>query len=79
MSTRNVHFVLYLPDQASAFYRHTADASHAVLTIANVPADISDRAVEIAANLTAIAVPSGTPAIVDFAQLGKDRTVNLYR
>ena len=79
MATRNVHFVLYLPDQTSAFYRRTADASHAALTIANVPADISDRVVEIAANLTAIAVPSGTPAIIDFAQLGKDRTVNLYR
>jgi hypothetical protein len=71
--------VLYLPDQSSAIYRRTADASHAALTIANVPAEVTDRIVEIAANLTAIAVPSGTPAIVDFAQLGKDRTVNLYR
>jgi hypothetical protein len=79
MATRSVHFVLYLPDQSSAIYRRTADASHAALTIANVPADVTDRVVEIAANLTAIAVPSGTPAIVDFAQLGKDRTVNLYR
>jgi len=48
MATRNVHFVLYLPDQTSAFYRRTADASHAALTIANVPADISDRVVQIA-------------------------------
>jgi len=79
MATRSVHFVLCLPDQMTAFYRRTADASHAALTIANVPAHISDRAVEIAANLTAIAVPSGTPAIVDFARLGKNRTVNLYR
>ena len=79
MATRSVHFVLYLPDQNSAIYRRTADASHAALTITNVPADVTDRVVEIVANLTAIAVPSGTPALVDFAQLGKDRTVNLYR
>jgi hypothetical protein len=79
MATRSVHFVLYLPDQNFAIYRRTADASHAALTITNVPADVTDRVVEIVANLTAIAVPSGTPALVDFAQLGKDRTVNLYR
>jgi hypothetical protein len=78
MATRTVHFVLYLPDQGFAIYRRTAAGSRAPLVVTNVPADVSDRAVEIAANLTAIAVPSGMPAIVDFAQLGKGRTVNLY-
>jgi hypothetical protein len=61
MATRTVHFVLYLPDQGFAIYRRTAAGSRAALVVTNVPADVSDRAVEIAANLTAIAVPSGMP------------------
>ena len=35
MATRSVHFVLYLPDQSSAIYRRTTDASHAALTVAD--------------------------------------------
>ena len=59
-------------------YRRTADASHAVLTVANVPASVSDRTVELSVNLTKIASPFRTPRVVDYVQLGKGRFVNLY-
>jgi hypothetical protein len=78
MATRTVHLVLYLPNRTAAVYRRTADRSHAALTVTKIPADVTDRAVEIAANLTSITSPSGRPCIVDYAQLGKDRFVNLF-
>ncbi|HEY3178047.1 MAG TPA: hypothetical protein VGL25_04130 [Casimicrobiaceae bacterium] len=78
-ATRTVHFVLYLPDRTIAVYRRTANHLHAALTVTNVPADVSDRAVEIAANLTAIATPFPRPCVVDYTQLGAGRVVNLYR
>src|SRR5438270_659332 len=76
---RIVHFVLFLPDRTTAIYKRTADRSHAVLAVANVPPGISDRAVEIAVNLTAIARPFRQRCTVDYAQLGAGRVVNLYR
>jgi len=76
---RIVHFVLFLPDRTTAIYKRTADRSHAVLAVANVPPGTSDRAVEIAVNLTAIARPFRQRCTVDYAQLGAGRVVNLYR
>ena len=78
MGTRAVHLVLYLPDRTAAVYRRTADSSHAALTVTKIPEDVTDRTVEIAANLTSITSPSGIHCFVDYAQLGKDRFVNLY-
>jgi hypothetical protein len=75
---RTIHFVMYLPDQKSAMYRRTADVSHAVLTVANVPPNVSDRAVELSVNLTNIAFPFRTSRVVDYTRLGKGRFVNLY-
>ena len=75
---RTIHFVMYLPDQKSAMYRRTADVSHAVLTVANVPPNVSDRAVELSVNLTKIAFPFRTSRVVDYTRLGKGRFVNLY-
>ena len=75
---RTIHFVMYLPDQRSAIYRRTADPSHAVLTVANVPPNVSDRAVELIVNLTKIAFPFRASRVVDYVQLGKGRFVNLY-
>ena len=75
---RTIHFVMYLPDQKSAMYRRTADVSHAVLTVENVPPNVSDRAVELSVNLTKIVFPFRTSRVVDYMQLGKGRFVNLY-
>jgi hypothetical protein len=75
---RTIHFVMYLPDQKTAMYRRTADVSHAVLTVANVPPNVSDRAVEFSVNLTKIASPFRTSRVIDYMQLGKGRFVNLY-
>ena len=77
--TRRVHFVRYLPDQQTALYRRTADSSHAALTVANVPANVSDRKVEIVANLTKLTTRFGIASVVDYAQLGMGRFVDLYR
>ena len=78
MAMRTIHFVMYLPDQKSAIYRRTADGSHAFLTVTNVPANVSDRTVELAVHLTTIASPFRVPRVVDYVRLGKDRFVNLY-
>src|SRR5437879_10310434 len=78
LAMRTIHFVMYLPDQKSAMYRRTADVSHAVLTVANVPPNVSDRAVELSVNLTKIAFPFRTSRVVDYTRHGKGRYVNLY-
>lgn len=75
---RAVHFVRYLPDQRSAVYRRTADASHARLTVANVPANISDRAVEIVVNLVVFAAPFGVRCVIDYARLNEGRLIVLF-
>jgi hypothetical protein len=75
---RTLHFVRYLPDRTSAVYRRTADTSHAALTIVQIPATISDRAVEIAANLTVFAGPFGRRHVVRYADIGKNRFVYLF-
>jgi hypothetical protein len=75
---RNLHFVRYLPDRVSAVYRRTADASHAALTVVGVPGNVTDRAVEIAANLTVFVAPFGVRYVVDYSEIGRNRIVNLY-
>ena len=77
-SHRTVHFVRYLPDRLSAVYRRTHDVSHAALTVVRVPAHVSDRAVEIAANLTIFAAPFGVRYIVDYARIGRNRFIYLF-
>ena len=59
-------------------YRRTADPSHASLTIACVPMNVSDRAVEIAVNLTVFAAPFGVRHVVDYAEIGRNRLVYLF-
>jgi hypothetical protein len=76
--SRTVHFVRYLPDRMSAVYRRTADASHATLSIERVPAHVSDRAVEIAANLTIFAVPFGVRYVVDYSEMGANQLIYLF-
>jgi hypothetical protein len=75
---RAVHFVRYLPDQRSAVYRRTADPSHARLTVANVPANISDRAVEIVVNLVVFAAPFGVRCVIDYSRLNRNRLTVLF-
>lgn len=75
---RTLHFVRYLPDRATAVFRRTADVSHATLTVAGIPPAVSDRAVEIAVNLTVFAAPFGLRHIVRYADIGKNRFVYLF-
>ena len=75
---RTLHFVRYLPDRTCAVYRRTAEPSHAALTIEQIPATISDRAVEIAANLTVFAGPFGLRLVVRYKDIGKNRFVYLF-
>jgi hypothetical protein len=75
---RTLHFVRYLPDRTSSVYRRTADPSHATLTVGCVPAGVSDRAVEIAVNLTVFAGPFGVRHVVHYAEIGRNRLVYLF-
>ena len=75
---RTLHFVRYLPDRTSSVYRHTADPSHAALTVGCVPASVSDRSVEIAVNLTVFAGPFGVRHVVHYAEIGRNRLVYLF-
>ena len=75
---RTLHFVRYLPDRTASVYRRTADASHASLTIGCVPTTVSDRAVEIAVNLTVFAAPFGVRHVVHYAEIGRNRLVYLF-
>jgi len=77
-NARTVHFVRYLPDQRTAVYRRTADPSHARLSVTNVPANISDRAVEIVVNLTVAAAPFGMRSEIDYGRLRKNQAVILF-
>jgi hypothetical protein len=80
MRTRTLHFVLYLPDRRTAIYRRTAEVSHAALTIENIPVEVSDRVVEVAANLAATAMESaGGRIVIEYAEFVKRRFVTLNR
>jgi hypothetical protein len=76
---RSLHFVLYLPDRKTAIYRRTADRSHATLTIENIPANVSDRVVEVAANLAGIPLQTDEHRTLDYAEFVKRRFVTLNR
>ena len=79
VAKRCLHFVLYLPDRRTAIYRRTADLSHASLTIENIPANVSDRVVEVAANLAGIPLDIDVHRTVDYAEFVKRRLVTLNR
>ena len=76
--SRTLHFVRYLPDRSSCVYRRTADQSHATLTVHGIPASVSDRAVEIAVNLTVFAAPFGRRHTVAYTDIGANRFVYLF-
>ena len=79
MEKRTLHFVLYLPDRKTAIYRRTADIEHAALTIRNIPANVSDRVVEVAVNLASIRMEFGAQRSVEYAEFVKRRFVTANR